>query len=130
MDRRNRRKWRRFLSSPLVLAAAVMAVVLLARADLNIVGKSSESSARLTQAEGQLKSLQADQADLSAKVADLSTPAGIEAELRDKYHATAPGESVAVIVDGNASGTGSLEAAGTSTPAGGWWSSLLRMIGL
>ncbi|MDE2037996.1 MAG: hypothetical protein KGI69_02105 [Patescibacteria group bacterium] len=136
MERRNSRPWRKALSSPLVLAGAVVLFAVLARADWNIHQKSSESAAKLSQASAGLEKLTADQAALSAEIAELSTSEGIKAELRDRYHATEPGESVAVIIDQSATsspaGSTSVSGAAPSGPApsGGWWSGLLRIIGL
>ena len=136
MKSRNRLKHKTALSSPFVLAAAAIAFGFLARAAWNMYGKAAESAARLDQARSGLARLEADQSDLTAKVAGLSTSAGVEAAMREKYHAAEPGESVAVIID---NGTGQTAAAPSSdqfssstapVPALNWWQKLLQTIGL
>ena len=133
MKPRNRSKWRAFVSSPFTLVAALVLLGFLAKAAWNIYGKAQLSQRRLDQAQSEIDKLTASQADLSAKTADLSTEAGIEAELSEKYRAVAPGESVAVIVDpatpGADRGTTASISGQPNVSAHGWWGSLLRMIG-
>jgi cell division protein FtsB len=117
---------KRILSSPFTLFALVIVFVVLARAAWNIHGKAVLSDARLHEAQSELNKLHSRDVDLSAEVDRLSTPAGIEAELRSKYRATKNGESVAVIVDdqvGNA-----IEASSSETVS--WLGKLLHAIGL
>ena len=91
---------------------------------------------RLSQAQAQYAKLEDSQAKLSNEVTELSSPGGIEADLREKYHAVTPGESVAVIVDspsGNDSNAdqsaGALNVS-TTAPAGNWWHRFLDFFGL
>ncbi|MGC9605751.1 MAG: hypothetical protein ABSF56_03315 [Minisyncoccia bacterium] len=136
MKSRNRFRRKAFISSPFVLAAAAIAFGFLARAAWGIYGKAAESAVRLDQARSELARVEADRADLAAKVAGLSTSAGVETAMREKYHAAEPGESVAVIVDSGTSQTAAVpssdQLSSSTAPiqALGWWQRLLRAIGL
>jgi cell division protein FtsB len=118
------------LSSPISLVAALIILVLLLRAAWNIHDKSRLSETRLDKAEIELAKLQDDHKELSEKSADLATDAGLENEMREKYRAVRPGESVAVIVD-NAEPTGlSLSTTSSATTVNrGFWRSILALFG-
>jgi len=137
MKTRNRSGWKAFTSSPFTLIVALIILGFLVRAAWNIHGKAALAGKHLDQTESEITKLQASQADLSAKTADLSTEAGIEAELSEKYRAVAPGESVAVIVDpmspnvtNGTDANAASSSASLKAPTQGWWQSLLRMLGL
>ena len=123
----NRSPWRKALSSPLTLVGAVIILVILGRAAWNVHQKANMSSARLEQAQVELAKLTARRVDLSDKVASLSTPEGIETEMRTKYRAVRDGELVAVIVD-DATTTLTVQASSTP-PTVSWWRRFLRMFG-
>lgn len=121
----NRSVWQKIIRSPLALFIALMVCVILAKATWSIHQKASLSATRLEQAQAQMAKLEARRTELSAKVDALSTPEGVEAEIRSKYRAVKAGESVAVIVDDQKLATSTA----TSSPAS-WWGSILRMFGL
>lgn len=128
---RNRSKWRSFLSSPFTLVAVLILIFFLGRAVWNIHDKADLSAERLEQARAELAKLEADETSLAQKSADLSTDAGVEREMREKYRAVLPGESVAVIVDGTRLVQPSGGSYSTSTQQKtGFWSGLLKLIGL
>jgi len=102
--------------------------VLIVRGAWNIHEKALLAEDRLDQAKAELADLQSQKTSLSASIDHLSTPAGMEAELREKYHAVKEGESVAVIIDPDADNATSGQS--TTTPPISWWGKLLRMIGL
>jgi len=130
MKRRNRYTMKRILGSPVALVVAVLLFVLLARAAWSMVDRSEASAERLAQAQAQYDKIQDSQKSLSDKVAELSAPGGVEADLREKYHAVAPGESVAVIVDDGLTASPS-DSRASSTPAGqSWWQRLLGFFGI
>jgi cell division protein FtsB len=93
---------------------------------LNIHEKAVTSQNRLTEAQAELASLGQQKESLSNSISYLSTSAGIETELREKYHAIKPGESVAVIV-GDSSGDAS--STSSSTPSESLWGRLVDFIG-
>ena len=132
MKRRNRSVWQAVLSSPFFLIVAIVILILLARAVLNIHEKAVESGIRLAQTQAELAKIEEDQAALQSEVSSLSTPAGIRDEIKERYHAVDPGESVAVIVDTSptsatlSSSTEQTEA--SSTPS--WWSRFVHLFGL
>jgi cell division protein FtsB len=116
------------LSSPITLVLAGILFIILAKAAWNIYQKADESAAKLSEADAGLAKLEDRQADLSAQVGYLSTPAGVEAELRTKYRAVKDGESVAVIIDDTQAGSTTGEQA--SSTLASWWRRLLHAVGL
>jgi cell division protein FtsB len=129
MNRRNRSRFRTIVSSPVTMFLALVLLILLGRGAYNIHAKAGESSEKLAEAQSNLDRLEHNRDAIQAKINDLSTDAGIEASMREKYHAVAPGESVVVIVDPDASRNGQA-AATTTAPAGSWWHRFLDAIGL
>ena len=126
----NRSTWQKLVSSPLSMIAAAILLAVLARAAWNISDKAAASETRLAAAAAELSTLRERQGELQAGVARLSTPEGIEAEIRNKYHATKEGESVAVIVDGSRVAAAATASATTSASAErGFWQRLLRLAG-
>jgi cell division protein FtsB len=135
MRPRNRSKFQAILSSPITLVLAAIIFYFLARAAWNIHEKARESAERLASAQNDLSKLQQSQKALEDSVDKLSTSAGVEAEIREKYHAVQPGESVAVIVDTppvgtNGSNAATASAASPSVQAPGFWARLLQLFGL
>ncbi|HTK33437.1 MAG TPA: hypothetical protein VL335_02745 [Candidatus Paceibacterota bacterium] len=124
----NREPWKRFFYSPASIGIALIMTVLIVRGAWNIHEKALLAEDRLDQAKAELADLQSQKTSLSASIDHLSTPAGMEAELREKYHAVKEGESVAVIIDPDADNATSGQS--TTTPPISWWGKLLRMIGL
>ena len=132
MNRRNQRsRFRTITSSPVTMFLGLVLLILLGRAAYNIHAKAAESDRKLAEAQANLDRLEHNRDAIQGKIADLSTEAGVEASMREKYHAVAPGESVAVIVD---SGTGQDDSAMATTTAaavrGSWWQRFLNAIGL
>ena len=134
MKRRNSFSWKRLLASPVTLIIVLVIFVVLARAAWTMVSRAKLANERLSQAQAQYAKLEDSQAKLSNEVTELSSPGGIEADLREKYHAVTPGESVAVIVDGPSTGDSDQSAsalnASPSTPNESWWRRFLNIFGL
>lgn len=128
-NRRSRKRWKAFLASPIVMVVAAALAAFMTRAAWLMSGKEAGSTDRYEQASADLARLEAEKADLSGKVAYLSTEKGVETELRSKYHAVVPGESVAVIVDERVATDSASGSAARARPDG-WWSVLLRFAGL
>ncbi len=132
MMSRNRSRPSAILSSPFTLILALVALVFLVRAAAKIYSKTADSFVRLDEARANLAKMEAKRIDLMDQIQNLSTPEGIEASIREKYHAVEPGESVAVIINRDvATGTpgGDLNAA-AGVQAVTWWQRILRATGL
>lgn len=99
MARRNRSRFRALISSPFSLVVVGVLFVVIAKASWSIHEKAVESRDRLDVAEADLAEAELKRDEIAERVDKLSTTAGLRAEVRDKYHAVEPGESVAVIVD-------------------------------
>ena len=122
----NRSPWKRLIYSPAGIIIGLIGLFILVRAAWNIHEKAVVAGERLSEAQSELTGLEQQKQALSDSIAYLSTPAGIEAELRDKYHAVKQGESVAVIVDDQPTATAS---PASSTPQASWWSRFMSFIG-
>ena len=136
MKRRNPFSIKRFLASPVTLIVVLVVFVVMARAAWTMIDRDRLSAARLDQAKAQYAKLEESQESLSGKVAELSSPSGVEADLREKYHAVMPGESVSVIVDSPSNGDSnngqSAVAAQVSSTilTNSWWRRFLDFLGL
>ena len=131
----NRMTWQRIFYSPIGVIVGIIVFVLLLRGGWSIHEKAVLAQQRLEQAQTELTDLQHQQKTLTDSINELSTPAGIEAELREKYHAVKEGESVAVIVDSSSTSDiddatdTSEDSSASSTPHMSWWGSILQFIG-
>ncbi len=122
----NRSPWKRFIYSPAGILIGCIGLFILVRAAWNIHEKAAAAGERLAQAQSELSSLEQQKKSLSDSIAYLSTPAGVEATLRDKYHAVKQGESVAVIVDDS---SGDASSTASSTTSESWWGRFLGFLG-
>lgn len=96
---KSRRKTKRLLYSPATVVVLILVIAVLARATWGIYLKYRLSADRLSQAQGQLETLNDQGADLSQSISQLSTEEGSEAVMRTDFRVTKPGESLAVIVN-------------------------------
>jgi len=131
----NKSLWKRIFYSPVGIFIAAIVFIFILRGAWNVREKALLANERLEQTQMELSDLQNQQKSLSASIAQLSTPAGIETALREKYHAVKQGESVAVIVDNSATddSSSSLDSTEqsniTTTTKLSWWGSFLKFIG-
>jgi cell division protein FtsB len=125
MQNGNYTSWKKILSSPIAFFLVLVVFVVLARSAWNMYKSAEVSSTKLAHSEAELSRLQSDQEALVAKVAVLSTPAGVENELRSKYRAVKEGESVAVIVKDDKP----VAPQATSTSKVSWWRSVVGFFG-
>ena len=127
-----RRSQRRLVLSPLLTVGLLIIMIILAKAAWNIRQKALLSANRLAAAQVELAKLKSHQQELEKHVDYLSSEQGIEAELRTKYRAIKQGESVAVIVDDEATAAAlgaSSSAIILSEPKASWWQSLFHSLG-
>lgn len=87
------------ISSPLVLLFLVFVAVFLGRATYRILAKERESAKNLARAQAELQELQDKKEGIEKDINRLSTPEGVEEELRSKYAIKKPGEELVVIVN-------------------------------
>jgi len=88
---------------------------------VGLIGKEERARTAAKEAEVQLASLKEREIKLAASLAELTTPRGQEASLRETYGVARPGEEVIIVV---AKGEG--EALGALP----WWRSFLGFFGL
>ena len=133
----NRFTWQRFFYSPVGIFFGLIVFVLLLRGGWNIHQKALLAQQRLDQAQTELTDLQHQQVTLTSSISQLSTNEGVEAALREKYHAVKQGESVAVIIDNSKPDTENTTSGGVSSDSNissstsylSWWGRLVQFIG-
>ncbi len=113
------------MHNPFITIIALALLFFLARSAWNVHRSADLISNKLSQTEEEADKLRLEQQSLSAKVDNLSTPDGIESELRVKYRAVKDGESVAVIVNNDQASTSNVVA----VPEKGWWESFIGWFG-
>ena len=121
------------MHNPFVTIIALTLLFFLARAAWNVHRSAASASVRLSQAKAEQSTLEAEQKDLSVKIDGLSTPSGLESELRTKYRAVKEGESVAVIVKNDQATSSSAvmsTASVQSASSANWWDRTLEFFGL
>lgn len=115
------------MSSPIAIIILAILLIFMLRGVWGVYGKSSAAADRLAQAQASLDALKAHESDLERQVSYLSTDQGVESEIRSKFRAALPGESVAVIIDGTPTSTDNVPVV---VPAKSWWMKLLSVFGL
>lgn len=125
MKNSNYTLWKRITSSPIVLIVAIIALFFLARSVWNVHKGSNIVAFKLDEAQSELSHLNDQQGVLTGKIAQLSTPQGVESELRTKYRAVKEGEFVAVVLDVDKPTV----MVATSTPQLGWWDRFVGFLG-
>lgn len=128
--RRNRPRSSIVLSSPITLILALVLLFFLGRAAISIHAKATDTASKLAEEQATLVKLQANKSRVAADLAQVSTEAGIKAEIREKYHAVEPGESVAVIVDTDQNAAAAGNIAENLSKKSGFWHSFLSFFGL
>lgn len=125
MKNSNSHFWKSIFRSPITLIVALICLFVFARAAWNIQNSAEIISTKLKESQAEADRLANEKIDLTNKIENLSTSAGVEAELRSKYKAVREGESVAVIVRTDTA-TDTNEAAVTKT---GFWNKIMEFFG-
>ncbi|MDR3557960.1 MAG: hypothetical protein P4L61_00350 [Candidatus Pacebacteria bacterium] len=112
---KSRRKAKRLFYSPTMVIILAIVLVVLAKSTWSIYEKYELSSDKLGQARDQLAALSSQEGQLSQSIAQLSTASGTEAVMRTNFRVVKPGESLAVIIDNDATDT-----ATTTSPLNFW----------
>ncbi len=121
-----KKAYKKYLYSPVTLLLLFIILLVLLKALWGVYKKEELSAEYLLRQQNEYNKLQARQKDLAQAVEYLKTDKGIEAEIRSKFRVVKEGESVAVIVDNDASTTKTILPA----PKPGFWKSLLNRFGL
>jgi hypothetical protein len=114
----------RIFSSPVAFIIFLIVLILMGRSAWNMHLSASASKSRLEDSRLALDRLRGEKKHVSDKIDVLSTPEGVESELRSKYRAVRDGESVAVIIDDVQSDTSN--EATTTEEILGWREKFLR----
>ncbi|MDO8564810.1 MAG: septum formation initiator family protein [bacterium] len=94
-----KRTIRRVLYSRVSLLGALILVVLAGRATWGMYEKERESRRQFDRAQEELAALEAREKELTGRITRLDTPEGVEAEIREQFPVTKPGERMVVIVE-------------------------------
>jgi cell division protein FtsB len=90
---------RRILYSKGMVILLIILFLYMMNATWNMFKKASESAANLATATNELNRLKSREDVLSTEIERLSTDPGIEAEIRNKFSVSKPGEKLLIIVD-------------------------------
>lgn len=99
IDLARRRKYKRYLFSKPAVGVLVIIVLILANATWNAYEKKRFTGENLDNAEAELEKLQDRSRELKEKTEDLSTPEGVEEEIRRRFPVAKEGERVIILVD-------------------------------
>ena len=95
-----KKKIREVLYSRATLATLLFFTVLISKAAWDMYAKERESQRQLEAVEHELAALVARENLLRDNLARLTTPEGIEAEIRAQFQVAKPGEQMVVLVEG------------------------------
>lgn len=112
VDLVRRRKYKKYLFSKLTVGILVVLVVILANATWNAYEKKRFTQENLRNAEAELEKLQARSGELKERTESLSTPEGVEDEIRRRFPVAKEGERVIILVDDKDAVSATLEESG------------------
>jgi cell division protein FtsB len=112
-------RFSKVLYSKITFVVLVVLVVFFSRSTWIILQKERESAQDAAQAEKQEADLESRQTVLSASIDRLSTPQGVEEDLREKYTIAKPGEKLFVILSPDST-TSTSSSQGQSAAASLW----------
>jgi cell division protein FtsB len=118
LDFRKKKIARKVMYSPWSLAILFILAIFMAKAAWNVHVKERSSAEVLERTQTELEKLSARQTNLGTAVAYLSTPQGVETEIRTKFRVAKEGESVAIILEDATSTNGS---GGAGLKRGFWY---------
>lgn len=104
--------------------AILFAIVFVGFGLVSIAGKSIAASRERKQAEAQAAALSEKNKEMARKLADINTPEGKEAALREQFPVVKPGEHLVVITDPSEQKTSDTPVEKDSVPSGGFWNFL------
>lgn len=113
----------RIFSSPIAFFVFLILLVFIGKSAWSMHLSAEISRHKLNESNRALDRLREERAQVESRIKTLSTPEGVESELRAKYRAVRSGESVAVIIDD----TQTTNEQSTSTESIGWGEKLLKV---
>lgn len=125
---KKKKSYTKVIYSPFTLFLIFLVFLVLLRALWGVYKKEVISAQYLQKEQEQLTAILSRQRELAQSVDYLKTDKGVESEIRSKFRVVREGESVAVIVDNDATTTSQIQA--TTTQQQGWWSKMWNAIGL
>ncbi|MDO8492968.1 MAG: hypothetical protein Q7S19_00260 [bacterium] len=98
-DLQEKKRWKKYMQSPIMIGVLLIIVVLLINSDYNIYKTNQITKMNREESEKKLALLQDNRDRLIAELERLKTERGVEEELRNKFQITKLGEEVLVVVD-------------------------------
>jgi cell division protein FtsB len=117
LEKKQRTK-KRIYSIPVLLILFAL-TVLLARGTYGVMKKRQESSNHVETLRAKLQELEDRKAELNKNIDRLSTPEGVDREIKEKFSVSKEGEEVAIIVDLKESATSTETTSGPFYKR--WW---------
>lgn len=121
LEFQNKKKFKRILYSPLTLIALMVVLIVLGKATWNVYQKERLSFDHLERQKSELEKLALREKNLAQAIDYLKTDEGVEAEIRSKFRFAREGESIAVIIDPNASTAEIIAPVTQATTSPGFW---------
>ncbi len=105
LEFQQKKKFQRFLHSPLMIITLIIVFGVLAKASWGVYQKERLSAENLSRQNAELQKLSERENSLAQSIEYLKTDEGVEAEIRSKFRFARDGESIAVIIDNSSSTT-------------------------
>lgn len=102
-----------------VLLGLLIVILFIGKGVYDIYGRERQSAKLRAEAEGKMRELEAQKANLTREVEKLGSEAGVEEKIRSKFNVAKPGENVVLIVN---------DATTTATSTPGFFESLWAKI--
>ena len=128
LEYRQKRKIRKLIYSPITMVLLFVILIVFAKATWNVRQKAAESQVYLAQAQSQLDKASTTATELASSVAALKTQEGVETDIRSQFLVAKPGEQVSVIIDNDATSSGSDTSSNASVKASsteGFWARIV-----
>lgn len=124
------KRYKKILYSPISVIFLLLILLLLGKAILGAYQKERLSYENLSKDKSELQALLDRKKNLAQSVEYLKTEEGVEAEIRSKFRVAKEGESVAVIVDNDATSVPKQNLDNNNQEKSqGFWEKLLNFIG-
>ena len=118
---KNRNIFERIFYSRGMALALLFLIVFVGFGLVSIAEKSVEASSQRKIAEAQASSLSEKNADMAKQLAEINTPEGQEAALREQFPVVKPGEHMIVITDPSEQNSPDAPVEQNSAPKTGFW---------
>lgn len=124
LNYRKNQRIRNFIFSPITILVLAILLLLLTRSVFGVYSKEKRARENLKRVEAEFADLLEREDFLEEGIQNLATPEGIEAEIRERYGVSKPGEKVVVIIEGTPDSDDALR-----KKTGGFWGFIKGIFG-